>query len=920
MAFNPFRAFRKHQKALFAALTIMCMFVFVLSGASGFFQEWQSWLGGRGGYPELASIYGKSLTNQDLSLLQNQRELANAFMTRAITVANLNAGQAVQQAVSEGKLDPQTKQVLSEALAFRQQYVMVDPRTGFAGYEPGFLLQRLQQYGQSLPNIFGSLIYTLEQTHATLASQKSPDANLVEQMASVLDRDLHILLRVLPGGQRDWYFGGSRDPKELIDFLLLRHHADQLGIQLTDADISDLIRRETRGALTPQQSGQLLKELRQDRFRGLTADMLKSALGDEFRVRIVQQALLGKEYNPMLPGQEAALTPYEFWKFYRGNRAESQIVLASIPVEIPEFLKKVGKPTEQELRTLFEANKDREPNPASDQAGFKQPMRVQVQWVSAPTDSPLYRKAAAVEAAAVRATMPLAYDLALLQIYDQEKFKYPVPSWLGWRFVPEEKNVNRLENVVAAVTQPAGSGWPSIAAASAFTFSAAEREARERAPKVASLVLAAGSGNLLTALAPAYLGTPKSESLPFEAVRDRIAKKMGDDLATEVGRNNLNALREFLTTHARAKSDEVRGFLNSSGALAQALAIGASLHLGFIPPAAHNALLAARDILDHRRVSFEFLSAGLSASPWLAALLTVQRERLAEDVIRSQVAELLKRYGLEEGTTTRPQDRFNIARDTGLRRLREAFDRTRPGERAAKQEKQFATELFEMVGGQGALYQPQPLDNFLFWKTEEEPPYVPTFEEARPKVEARWAFEKARTLAKAEAEKVAAEARKAKGDAEKNLADAAGRYGALIRLDKVARLVPRPSMVPSAANFNARSYEPYQIPPSDVEYPSKDFAERLFDLKEKGDVAVLHDAPEAIYYVATLVNRSEPFELAFVTDASRPESLLAYWDKDTQFHEKFRQGCMEELRREAKLRYNEKNLETWKRPNSSDEE
>jgi hypothetical protein len=127
-------------------------------------------------------------------------------------------------------------------------------------------------------------------------------------------------------------------------------------------------------------------------------------------------------------------------------------------------------------------------------------------------------------------------------------------------------------------------------------------------------------------------------------------------------------------------------------------------------------------------------------------------------------------------------------------------------------------------------------------------------------------------------------------------------------------------MVPSAANFNARSYEPYQIPPSDVEYPSKGFAEKLFDLKEKGDVTVLHDAPEATYYVAALVNRSEPFELAFVTDASRPDSLLAYWEKDTQFREKFRQGCMDELRREAKLRYNEKTLEAWKNPNSSDEE
>jgi hypothetical protein len=912
MAFNPFHTFRKHQKVLFAALTIMCMFVFVLSGASGFFQEWQSWLGGSGGYREFAFAYGKSITEPELRLLQQRREFANRFMISALQQANLTAGQSVAQAVSERKLDPEVKQQLSQALGFRQSYVKVDPQRGFAYYDLG---PNILQYAQFLPQLFQQSLGQLEQLRTMLTAQKSQDANLVQQLEDVLIQDLWFIER----NPRDLYFGGSREPKDLIDFLLLKHHADQLGIQLTDGDVSNLVMGETRGFLRPQESTLLLKGLQRD-FGGLTADTLRSALADEFRVRIAQQALLGREATPLAPSHGVALTPYEFWKFYRENRAESQFVLASIPVENPEFLKKIGKPTEQELRTLFEANKDREPNAASDQAGFKQPMRLQVQWVNAPADSPLYRQAVAVETAVIRGTMPLAYDLALLQVYDQEKYKYPIPSWLGWRFVTQEKHANRLENVVAAVTQPAGSAWPAISAASAYTFTAAEREVRDRAPRVASLILSAGSGNFLTALAPAYLGTPKSESLPFEAVRDRLVTKLDEDLATDLGRSNVNALRDFLTSHGRAKSDEVRSFFKSAGALAHALAVGTSLQLGFIAPAAHSAFSAARDLVDQRRVSLEFLSAGLSASPWLAGVLSVQRERLADEVVRSQMAELIKRYGLEQGTTTRPRDRFDIAGDPGLKRLREGFDRTRPGESAVKRERQFATEFFDPFGSQSALYQPQPLDKFLFWRTEEEPAYVPTFEEARPRVEARWVFEKARKLAQAEADKIAAEAQKAKGDPERNLADAANRFGTLIRLDKVARLVSRPSMVPSAANFNSRSYEPYQIPQSDVEYPSKGFAEKLFELKEKGDVTVLHDAPEAIYYVAALVNRSEPFELAFVTDASRPESLLAFWERDTQFRDKFRQGCMDELRREAKLRYNEKNLEAWKSPNSSDEE
>ena len=48
MAFNPFNFFRKNQKILFALLTILVMFMFVLSSGlpgSDFFQWFPEWLG-----------------------------------------------------------------------------------------------------------------------------------------------------------------------------------------------------------------------------------------------------------------------------------------------------------------------------------------------------------------------------------------------------------------------------------------------------------------------------------------------------------------------------------------------------------------------------------------------------------------------------------------------------------------------------------------------------------------------------------------------------------------------------------------------------------------------------------------------------------------------------------------------------------
>jgi hypothetical protein len=90
MAFNPFSAFRKHQKVLFAGLTIICMLTFVLtSGVAGFgrdfFSELPRWLGvGRGKNPTVATVFGSRVGERDLLVLQLRRtaalgEIVNVF-------------------------------------------------------------------------------------------------------------------------------------------------------------------------------------------------------------------------------------------------------------------------------------------------------------------------------------------------------------------------------------------------------------------------------------------------------------------------------------------------------------------------------------------------------------------------------------------------------------------------------------------------------------------------------------------------------------------------------------------------------------------------------------------------------------------------------------------------------------------------
>src|SRR5437660_5174449 len=112
MAFNPFHAFRKHQKAVFAGLTIICMLTFVLaSGVSGlgrdaggdFFSEVTRWFGGRGRTTGVAKLYAGRVEQAQITLLRAQRRTADSYMTSAIFKAHNNLFDKVFDALSYNK-------------------------------------------------------------------------------------------------------------------------------------------------------------------------------------------------------------------------------------------------------------------------------------------------------------------------------------------------------------------------------------------------------------------------------------------------------------------------------------------------------------------------------------------------------------------------------------------------------------------------------------------------------------------------------------------------------------------------------------------------------------------------------------------------------------------------------------------------
>jgi hypothetical protein len=92
MAFNPFHAFRKHQKVLLACITLVAMFSFILcsglaSKSDVVFEFFANLFGGKVRYPPVTTLYGRSVNTAEVAALHRQRQLAQEALGAAYGLA-----------------------------------------------------------------------------------------------------------------------------------------------------------------------------------------------------------------------------------------------------------------------------------------------------------------------------------------------------------------------------------------------------------------------------------------------------------------------------------------------------------------------------------------------------------------------------------------------------------------------------------------------------------------------------------------------------------------------------------------------------------------------------------------------------------------------------------------------------------------
>jgi hypothetical protein len=89
------------------------------------------------------------------------------------------------------------------------------------------------------------------------------------------------------------YFKGSAKVEDLLDFQLWVHRADKLGIVVSDKDLKTILEKEFSGRLDNEARNQIEETVRK-KHAEVTAEFIRNAVRDEFRVQLARKALLGE--------------------------------------------------------------------------------------------------------------------------------------------------------------------------------------------------------------------------------------------------------------------------------------------------------------------------------------------------------------------------------------------------------------------------------------------------------------------------------------------------------------------------------------------------------------------------------------------------------------------------------------------------
>lgn len=610
------------------------------------------------------------------------------------------------------------------------------------------------------------------------------------------------------------------DAESVVRMELLAREAAANGIVISDEAVNDFLDRYTAKRLRSDQLSELIERLRP---MGLTQQglfaTLRSGLAAQTMLSLLQSGFDG---DP--PG----------WRWDAFRRLEQAATVEAVPLPVVGFAAEVPLPSTAVLQEFFEKHKERLQGEESPETGFREPHRVKFEYLVA--------KQEAFEAEAAKGVT----DEQVAEFYEKNKTtqfrkrpadkETPAIEPATPETKPEEgKKPDEAKNP-AQEQKPDegkknGDAGPEIPKPVAPPVPPAPPQGSRR--KSGSIVLASFNRRAADGDAPAA-GTPAAngESAPAVPAGEKQPDTQPKPPAAEAGTPEAAAGKADATTPSDGNAKPEAATPASDA-----------------PPVDVEPLEKVRDEIRKtlaRRAADERIDAVFAA-------VTRDIDRYATDLALWQA-----RRKASGAPAPSPPDIDVIAMKQGLEAGRSDLvtaleaERSGPigtsGEMVVDPTSRFGVRrqrwLDTMFGQGSQLLRPAATrdasgNRYISWATEDQPEYVPTFEQAREKVERRWRDVEARSKARAKAEEFAKQA--AAGSLP--LADLVKGAGLETRT-----VGPFTWMTQGSVPFGAA---PRLSEPEGIDKPGDEFMRAVFGL-EPGGAATAFNEPRTICYVVRL--------------------------------------------------------------------
>ncbi len=539
------------------------------------------------------------------------------------------------------------------------------------------------------------------------------------------------------------------------------------------------------------------------------------------------------------------MTPEEFFEFYLRER--TTVNVGVLPFKVEDYLSKVtGEPKEEELERLFRKFKNQEPSEESSSPGFKEPAHFRLAWIKTQASQDRYK--------------------------DSARLHLARPA---------------VETVVAAVQSlGAGSGFVGTVSTAIPAFDDGyDGTLMEQYKRYSDEQFRKGQAEayqMLGTLAPDSANIYRAGTLSFTLGQLGGATFLGNALAAPM---SVAGTAGIYSRGDRAHGPMVSSFIASTGpqALYPSLTFGSVGPLWTLPFARPEPLtpklvkeqLAEKvsRILAEKQVSrdLEKFSSELD-----------KFKELPKDQLETKTRDLAQKYGFTLGMMEKARARPDLEKDSALKPYKEAFERAKDSKPELGSKK---SEFLEQILNQRtALFglanwrseaNPQPgeapsekAEHFASWVFEVEQAKEPDSLNdpgVREKVKAAWRKQRARELARQDAEKLLNELKKPPRTGTQAAAELKARNPATyFDIDGITRL--KPDLLTVAAQ---QRYAPYQIPERLIAKPTPTMVDRFLSIKREGEPLLLSDRPEDQYYLSVLISRVPNLD----DPTARPEDL-----------------------------------------------